>query len=695
MKNVSGFPPWKPAPLLRYLIPLMMGIVVSDHVSLNPIYIFILLLVLYITGILFVQLNAVVLLGFGRFPGIVFQLILFCLGLALHKVNDIRRHHNWYGHAYSDSSILVATIVEPPLKRLRSVKAPAIITNMKKGSATSITKGRIIIYFSSDTHTILPSLNDRIIFKKRLAFIRNSGNPGEFDYRTFAARQQLFHQVYLKKNDYIIVEKRPGNLDTYLFSARDKILSILKKHFTDPEILGIAEALLIGYKNDLDNELLQAYSQTGIVHIIAISGLHLGLIFWMLNFLCNLVPLIKRSSWLKFTVIVSCLWIFALITGASASVLRSALMFSFIVAGKEFFRSASVYNSISCSAFILLCYDTKMLWDAGFQLSYLAVIGIVWLQRSIGRSLFISNYLLKQLWAMASVTIAAQIMAFPICLFYFHQFPNLFLLANMVEVPVSTIVLFAEILLILFCWLGPLADLIATSIEYLVGFMNFFAKKLSGLPFASLENIRATVFSTLLLYLLIIFTVLFIKKRSTHSLHRILIVSLAWIGCFVWSDISVARKTQVVIYNLPGVPYIETRKGRQYSGLSISKAIPPTRLLQQSHLYLGMKDSFIMADKYDHLNQIFRVGNLKLAWLSKRPVMDELPKELDILILSGNLTIDLKELYRFSRPSMIVIDHSNSLWKIEKWKTECEDLILPCHFTTELGAFITDFAATH
>ena len=145
----------------------------------------------------------------------------------------------------------------------------------------------------------------------------------------------------------------------FIFSAQKYIINQLQKYLpADKNILGIAEALLIGYKEDLDKDLVQAYSNTGVVHIIAISGLHLGLIYVMLVWIFNLLPVIKNSKLLKVLLILGSLWFFSLLTGASASVLRSAVMFTCIVIGKNFFTQSSIYNSLAASAFVLLCYDS-------------------------------------------------------------------------------------------------------------------------------------------------------------------------------------------------------------------------------------------------------------------------------------------------------------------------------------------------
>lgn len=222
--------------------------------------------------------------------------------------------------------------------------------------------------------------------------------------------------------------------------------------------MGIAEALLIGHTNDLDKDLVQAYSNTGVVHIIAISGMHLALIYGLLVWLFARIPLVNKSKIAQVVLILCCLWLFSLLTGAASSVLRSAVMFTFIAVGKNLSKQSSIYNSLAASAFVMLCYNPYFLWDVGFQLSYLAVIGIIIFQKSIYKWVYIKNKWVNKIWQLMAVSLPAQVLTFPVCIYYFHQFPNLFLITNIIAVPLSGVILFAEIGLVAFSWVPLLGN---------------------------------------------------------------------------------------------------------------------------------------------------------------------------------------------------------------------------------------------
>jgi competence protein ComEC len=258
--------------------------------------------------------------------------------------------------------------------------------------------------------------------------------------------------------------------------------------------------LLIGYTNDLDKDLVQMYSNTGVVHIIAISGMHLGLIYLILGWILSKIPGVQKSAILQYILILSCLWIFSLLTGAGASVIRAAVMFSFILTGKTFSKASSIYNSLAAAAFVMLLYNPFYLWDVGFQLSYLAVIGILVFQKPIYHLIYIKHPWIDKIWELSAVSMAAQLLTFPICIYYFHQFPNLFLISNLVAVPLSSIILFAEIILLALAWMPWVANYIGKLTGLLIQWMNNFISWINDTGIAVWGGLSISIQATLLLY---------------------------------------------------------------------------------------------------------------------------------------------------------------------------------------------------
>jgi competence protein ComEC len=394
-------PVWKTAPFIRLLLPLVAGIMLQWYIQFDITLITVSVASFTIAFALFAALPLALKFKVQFVQGILLHAVLLCMGLLITWNKDIRHDANWYGNYYQDSAYIVVQIAAPLIEKPKSFKAEAIAETIIKNFTKVNCKGKLLLYFAKDSTANSLQYGDRILIHKNLQPIKNTGNPGAFNYRQYAAFQQNFHTVFLKEKDWILLDKKNIQpFKQFIYTTREKILSTLRKNISaGKDELGIAEALLIGYTNDLDKDLVQAYSNTGVVHIIAISGMHLGLIYIMLVWLLARMPVIKKSKWVQGLLILACLWLFSLLTGGSASVLRSAVMFSFITLGKTIFtKNASIYNSLAASAFAMLVYNPYYLWDVGFQLSYLAVTGIVVFQKPIYNSIALNNKWLNKIW---------------------------------------------------------------------------------------------------------------------------------------------------------------------------------------------------------------------------------------------------------------------------------------------------------
>ncbi len=696
MRPPYNVPFWKTAPLVRLLLPLMVGILAQWFLQFNCW--FILLCLGCFAGSLllmsFFSLTSAYHLRSTR--GYIFQLLFASIGLLITRQNDIRHLPSWYGHFYKDSSILLVKINEPLVEKAKSFKAEALVTKVINGHMQTNCSGKVLLYFSKDSTAPRLVYGQMILVSRPLQRIKNSGNPGAFDYRRYAAFQQLHHQVFLQRKDWIDTKKKNlAKFRAFLYKARATVLAALQRHIGNKnQELGIAEALLIGYKEDLDKELVQAYSNTGVVHIIAISGLHLGLIFFVLTWVFNRVPGLKRSRHLKVILLLACLWLFSLLTGGSASVLRSAVMFTVIVIGKYYFRQSSVYSSLSASAFILLCYNPYYLWDVGFQLSYLAVIGIVALQQPLYRLIYFKSRVVRYLWNMVSITLAAQVATFPVCIFYFHQFPNLFLFTNLFTVPLSTLILFAEILLVILSGLDVCAEYAGLLITWLIYFMNRVILFFDRLPFSVTDHIYANIYTTWLLYAAVVFCSGWLLQRRKYLLRASLVSLLAFSVLHAHAKIRLQQQRKIVVYNVPRYRAVDFIDRDQFVFLGDS-ALRQQDLLRNFHLRparmaLQATQEVQRLPFLQHKNHYWQFYGKNFIFLDSVPAVTAVDSAIfiDMLLFSHNPDIRIREVLQAIRPAIVVFDASNSFWKIENWKKECEELNLRFHSVPEQGAFV-------
>ncbi|MBS1743427.1 MAG: ComEC family competence protein [Bacteroidetes bacterium] len=691
-------PFWKTSPFCRLILPLIAGIIVQWYGKCSLLYIAIgASCCITAFGLLYL-LPVHIRFRLQTMLGVLLMMIIGLAALFFTWNKDIRHDANWYGHKLSSESSLLVSITAPVIKKSSSLKATAEVKAIYTDGKCTPVNGKLLLYFSADSIAGNLQYGNCLLIRNTLQSIRNSGNPGAFNYERYGAFQQLYHTAFLRSTDWVLLEEKRINLFRQcIFYLQSKTIQIIRKYIdAGSGITSIAEALLIGYKEDLDRDLVQAYSNAGVVHIIAISGLHLGLIYVMLVWLFGRIPWIKKQKYIHVLLILACLWLFSLLTGASASVLRSAVMFSCVLVGKTFFKQASMYNALAASAFILLCYDPFLLWDVGFQLSYLAITGIVLLQKPMENILYVQHRWLRKIWSMLAVTIAAQVFTFPVCIFYFHQFPNLFFISNLLAVPLSTLILFGEIIIIAVSWISPLAVVLGKLTGYLIWLMNAIIIFCNKLPYAVTDSLYANFSTTIFLYVMVFATCSFLVNKMRSHLFVALFAAIAFVGVHALEQWTVSRQKKIIIYNTPKYKAIDFIYHDQYvfcgdslltrDGFLRNFHLKPARISLQVHeISSNMPGLFFQPHAISYCGRKLILIDTTIHFQPR----DEKVKA-DILLLSKNANIRIEELLTALRPSRVVIDASNSLWKIAKWKKECLALALPCFSIPEQGAFVLD-----
>jgi competence protein ComEC len=509
-----------------------------------------------------------------------------------------------------------------------------------------------------------------LLLFKALQPVKNTGNPGCFDYQRYCTFQGISYKVYLKPGEYGTLKIENANLfRKYLFSIRAQIVGVLKKYIPGEKEAGLAEAMLIGYKDDLDQRLVQSYSNTGVVHIIAISGLHLGLIYWLLMLLCTPLAKSNNAKWVQPVLVIAGLWLFSCIAGGSPSVLRSAVMFTCLVIGVHLNRKIAIYNSLAASAFLLLCYNPFWLWDAGFQLSYAAVLSLAIFYKPFYNLLFIKNKILDIIWKSVCVTLAAQILTVPVSVYHFHQFPNLFMVANLLAVPLSSLIIFGEIIL---CMVGAfplLASGAGYLLHYAIYWLNTFIEKVGSLPYATMNDLQINLLQLICLYVFIGAMAWWLLRNRNKGALLSLTALLLFI---VFRAVDVWR----------------TKKQKKLSALQQNETLQKFHL-QPSRLLHRVINSFNPGKLLVEKN-FFRFGNTSFLLIDGALDLDEFYPNtfVDIIILSHNPAIKMAQINGVFSCRHIVFDASNSAWKVAKWQQECAQLGLTCFSVADRGAFV-------
>lgn len=688
---------WKKAPFLRLVLPFIFGIIIQRYSSFS---LFSIILILLIFGVLFISFR--LFKDFYKFKtswlrGVILSCLIAAFGMWVTFQKDIRNNPHWYGNKYDPGNNLVAWINEPPVEKAKSYKALVHVESISADGSGSNATGEFIAYFAKDSLSEKLKYGDRIILNKPLQAIKNSGNPGGFDYAQYLAFQQIYHQVYLKKNEWILLKgDRTTAMKNALFNSREYVLKTIENYIVGTNQSGLAKALLVGYRVDLEKDLVQAYSNAGVVHLIAISGLHMALIYGLLYWIAMKIPWLRRSTITRTLSILLCLWFFAFLTGAPASVMRAAVMFSFIAAGSLFKKNSSIFNSLSISAFVLLCFNPYLLWNVGFQLSYLAVLGIVILQKPIFNWFYFKNKIPNYIWEIASVSISAQIFTIPICFYYFHQLPLLFIIANIIAIPLATLALWGLIALACVAPFPYVAEFFGKIISGILWLMNHSVLLINKIPFALWENVYLSFWSTIVLYGVFAGFMYWLIRKNMTALKTALVFTLIFMIMITWQKWVAYNQRTIIVYNIPSQNAIDFIYGNRYRSVA-DPDVQSNKLLYNFHLKpLRIK---LQANKNDYKNEVFFSSDNLYKFFDKRLVIiDTLihyqtpaKLEVDFIILTQNPRVKIADLLAYYDCDQFIFTASNPMWKIGEWKKECEELLLHFHSVAEQGAFVISF----
>lgn len=685
---------WKKAPFIRLLISLMIGIIIQWYWQFAPMVWYFIFTGGLLIIVSFFYLSLFKRYQFGFLNGIAILLPFTAIGALLAEHHDVRHSKTWIGDYLTENSTLVVTLEEDLVEKNKSFKANASVRYLVENEKSIPIKSKIILYLKKDS--LLPALEygSQIVFKKPLQEIKNSGNPGGFDYKRYSLFHGITHQVYLKPEEFIVLQETNKKwLPGFLIATRKKVLSILRTNIKGDKESGLAEALLIGYKDDLDKTLVQSYTNTGVVHIIAISGLHLGLIYWLLIQLLKPMQRRKYVSWLRPLIIVCGLWLFSLLAGAQPSILRSAVMFTCIVAGENLTKRTSIYNNLALSAFLLLCYNPYWLWDVGFQLSYSAVLSIVIFMRPVNNLFYIKNKLLDFFWKLNAVTIAAQILTLPVSIYHFHQFPTHFLLTNFVAVPLSSLILLGEIFLCVISFIPAVALFVGRILSWLIWIMNSYIEKIEALPFSLWDGLQIDMVQVILLFIFISGVSYWMLEKTKTGLKIGLSALLSFLILRSFSFWEKSKQQKIIVYNVPqhqAIDFISGRRfffagdpGLQENDFARNFHLKPSRILQR----IGSPDSLnCLVNNKNYISFSNKKILLVDSTVSFIPSSSRFP--IDLLIISKNPKLYISQLSKTLTINQIVFDGSVPTWKLKYWKKDCDSLHIPYHDVSEKGAFV-------
>jgi competence protein ComEC len=518
-----------------------------------------------------------------------------------------------------------------------------------------------------------------LVTLKHPNLIKPFNNPGSFDFEAYAKRNQIYQTLYINNNnEFEILTYKNDRLSHFLQATRKWIVHTIKAKISDPSEAGLTQALLIGYKDELDKTLQEQYTATGVSHIIAVSGMHLGLIFYVLTLLISLFLSRKMARLIGFSFILPLLWVFAFITGASASVLRSVVVFTILLLGNALQKRSGSINALLASAFFLLTLQPNMITDIGFQLSYAAVLSIIIFEPIVSTWLYVKNKIVAYLWSMIAITIAAQLLTTPIVLFHFKQFPVFFLLTNLIAVPLSSLVLLLAIGVCLLSLINLPTTLPAECIHLCLSGMNSYIGKIASIPFNNI-SVPISISTVILSYVLIaVLTITYSSKKPSTIIPIVFILLLLGFSHHSYRYTQLSKR-QIMVLHLKNETLIVHQHGKTAQLYCSNRLTTDTtklnRQITQLKQQLGIQYCQLLSfENQPALININQHSSQKAIW-----VMSALDKPLQQLRQLGRDNL---------LNSILIADGSNKLWKIRQWEKQAHELHLRLYSTQEKGAFI-------
>lgn len=508
-------------------------------------------------------------------------------------------------------------------------------------------------------------------------------NPNQFDYSSYLENQQIYAQIYASWPKLQVV-KTESSLWSKFSNFRTKIINNLKRSDFETKELAVMIALLLGQQQDIDPETLQEYQLAGAVHILSVSGLHVGFIMLFINFLLKPIPNTKRNSYIKLMIVILALWSYGILAGLAPSVVRSVTMFSFVAVGQHLRRSVNIYHSLLVSMLLILLWKPSFLFDVGFQLSYLALFFILWLQPLLGDLWQPKHKIGRYIWDILTVSFAAQVGTLPLSIYYFHQFPGLFFVTNVLVLPLLGVIMVVGLLAVIMGCFGMVPQYVIVPLEMMIAFQNKCIGWVASWDAFVFKNIGFTAAMLWASYLVITTGILWFQKPSYRKMVLTSCgVILLQMVC-VYNKWQSTKTEEMIVYHQKKSTMITERRNNHvivFGNDSIQNSTDKNQTLQS---YLT--GNFAKLSQKKKLQNLYYFKNQKILLIDSST---KIPLKLkpDIVILVNSPKINLDRYFAVHKPKQIVADGSNYKSYIRLWSASCYKTKIPFHFTNEKGFY--------
>ena len=647
---------------------------------------------LYLTASLFVILLVFYLIAKRQFIktswfGLSSFLMMISIGILTTNLHNEKNYSNHYTNQVSIKNDSLKTMTF----RIRDVLKSGnfydkYVIDLLEIDGSKV-KGKSLLNIQKDSAQIALKIDDIFISKTVFKDLNQPLNPHQFNYKTYLEKKYIYQQLFISNQSLLKVSSKTHSLFGLASNIREYINLKLKSHLFKPDELAIINALLLGQRQDISKTIYSNYTNAGAIHILAVSGLHVGIILIILSFVLKPIESFKHGKLIKTFLLVVILWCFALIAGLSASVTRAVTMFSIVAIAINLKRPTNIYNTLAISIFTILLFKPMFLFDVGFQLSYLAVFAIVIVDPVIYKRWKPKSKIINFYWHTFTVTLSAQLGIIPISLYYFHQFPSLFFISNLVIIPFLGFILGFGILIILLAVLNLLPQFVATIYGYIIGLMNDFIAWISRQELFLIKDIAFSFLYILASYLVIIYLIKLLKKWHYYNLKYLLITIVIFQSIVIYTNYNIQTNAFIIFHKnkhslIGNTIHNKMIVAHDFDTLSKTKNNIVRDYAVGNHINIIEKDS---------LQSIYLLNDKKFLIIDSLGVYNIKSFEPDYLLLRQSPKINLNRLIDSIKPKYIIADGSNYKSYIEKWESICEKRALPFHQTSKKGAFIIEY----
>lgn len=615
--------------------------------------------------------------------GLTVYLLSFAIGMTTQIVHTDLYQKTNYTHqniVFEKPQTLTLTIREKLKSTAFSDRYIALINTINASKYS----GKILLNIRKDSINHPFEIGIQMQIKSLLYKNTSPKNPNQFDYGKYLENKQIYAQAYVSADEIKISNRIEKDIWYYTARLRTKIITNLEKQGFHKKELNVAIALILGQQQDIASDIIQDYQYAGAVHILSVSGLHIGFILLFVTFILKPIPNTKKGSFFKLAVLLASLSLFGILAGLAPSVVRSVTMFSFVAIGNHLRRSVNIYHTLLVSILLILLVQPFFLFDVGFQLSYIALFFIIWFQPLLATIWKPKSKAVQYIWGILTVSFAAQIGTLPLSIYYFHQFPGLFFVTNLIIIPLMGIIMSLGVLVMALAAVNATPLFLTKILEWSIYYLNKIVHAIASIETFIIRDISFNYYLLMSSYMLILTTIIWFKKPSFNRATLVMLSIILFQISNIKNEWNIQKEQEWIVYNTKKNTLITARKGKKTTLYINDNPLRPTSKNNPINSYLTANFASIKSRK--------KVPNIAFFKGEKILILDSLglyPKNINptILVLTQSPKINLERMLQNMNPKIVVADASNYKTIQKLWKKSCKKQKIPFHATAEKGFY--------